>query len=88
MLSLVDCLAMSGLDEEEVAAIAEHEHLPLIIASELARYLSATPTGDPIIERMIRDDIAEALAREDRAHAAKLCLVLQHYCETRGRAGA
>jgi hypothetical protein len=85
MLTLQDCVAMSGLEEDEVAAIAEHEHLPLIIAAELAQYLSATPAGDPAIERMIREDIADALARNDRAHAAKLWLVLRHFRETHAR---
>jgi hypothetical protein len=86
MLTLNDCLAMSGLDEDEVAAIAEHEHLPLIIAAELAQYLCATAAGDGAIERMIRDDIADALARHDRVHAAKLRLVLQHFRETHAAA--
>jgi hypothetical protein len=86
MLTLNDCLAMSGLDEDEVAAIAEHEHLPLIIAAELAQYLCATTAGDGAVERMIRDDIADALARHDHVHAAKLCLVLQHFRETHAHA--
>jgi hypothetical protein len=87
MLTLQDCLAMSGLDEDEVAAIAEHEHLPLIVAAELAHYLSATPAGDGAVERMIRDDIADALARDDLTHAAKLCLVLRHFCDKHPHAG-
>jgi hypothetical protein len=30
MISLADCLAMCGLSEDEVLAIAEHEHIPEI----------------------------------------------------------
>jgi hypothetical protein len=27
MISLADCIGMCGLDEDEVAAISEHEHI-------------------------------------------------------------
>jgi hypothetical protein len=30
MISLEDCIGMCGLDENEVAAISEHEHIPEI----------------------------------------------------------
>jgi hypothetical protein len=38
MISLEDCIAFSGLSEEEVAAIGEHEHIPQIAACTLANY--------------------------------------------------
>jgi hypothetical protein len=40
MISLEDCVGLSGLTEEEVLAIAEHEHIPEIAASALGQYLS------------------------------------------------
>ena len=36
MLSLEDCIALCGLTEDEVLAIAEHEHIPEIAATELS----------------------------------------------------
>jgi hypothetical protein len=39
MISLEDCVALSGLTEEQVLAIAEHEHLPEIAATAFAQYL-------------------------------------------------
>jgi hypothetical protein len=33
MISLEDCVGLSGLTEEEVLAIAEHEHIPEIAAT-------------------------------------------------------
>ena len=33
MISLQDCIAFSGLSEDEVTAIGEHEHIPKIAAS-------------------------------------------------------
>ena len=45
MLSLEDCLALCELSEDEVLAIAHHEHLPEIAAAELGNYLCHTPEG-------------------------------------------
>jgi hypothetical protein len=39
MITLEDCIGLCGLTEEEVLAIAEHEHLPEIAATALAQYL-------------------------------------------------
>jgi hypothetical protein len=79
MLSLEDCVALSSLSEEEIAAIAEHEHLPMIVAAELGNYLGQTPDGTRYIKEMIRDDIKAADDRGDMVHALALKLVLRHY---------
>jgi hypothetical protein len=39
MITLEDCIGLCGLTEEEVLAIAEHEHVPEIAAAALAQYL-------------------------------------------------
>lgn len=44
-ITLEDCIALCGLGESEVAAIAEHEHIPEISAAELAQYLLGRPGG-------------------------------------------
>jgi hypothetical protein len=36
MITLEDCIAFCGLTEQEVLAIAEHEHIPEMAASALA----------------------------------------------------
>ena len=79
MLSLEDCVALSSLTEEEIAAIAEHEHLPMIVAAELGSYLVQTPDGSRYIKNMIQDDIKAANARGDLLHALALKLVMRHY---------
>lgn len=88
MLTYQDCLGLCDLTEEEVAAIAEHEHLPSIIAAEMGNYLVTTPNGQTAIRRIILDDIAAAQAHGDRAHATKLKLVLKHFCDTHPECGA
>ena len=76
MITMEDCIGMCGLTEDEVDAIAAHEHLPEIVAAELGSYLVATEVGQVEIGRMIEDDIAEARAhgRHERAAVLKLCL--------------
>ena len=80
MLTYEDCLGMTDLTQEEVKAIAEHEHCHEIIALELGNYLVHTAEGRPRIRRMILDDIAMAEARGDAARTARLKLVLRDFC--------
>lgn len=85
MLTLQDCIALCDLTEEEVDAIAEHEHLPEIVAAEFGNYLLQGPDGVPRIKRVILDDIAAARARRDDKHALVLKLVLRHFVATHPR---
>jgi hypothetical protein len=79
MISLEDCIGMSGLTEEEVLAIAEHEHVPEIMAASLASYLSNAAKGLDAIRDMIIEDIRNAGARGDQAHVLELLHVLHHF---------
>jgi len=79
MLTYEDCLEFSGLSEEEVAAIAEHEHLPDILAVELGNYLVQSVDGQPMIRRIILDDIRDAREHGHRERARRLELVLSHF---------
>ena len=81
-ISLQDCIGLCGLDEEEVAAIAEHEHIPEIDATALASYLLHQPGGPSQIRDMLVDDFRSALRRNDRAHARELLAVLRHFVAT------
>jgi hypothetical protein len=88
MITLEDCLAMSGLTEDEIDAIAEHEHLPEMIAVELGTYLARRPGGTDDIRRMILDDIVTARSRGDLRHALQLRLVLMQFCREHPESGA
>ena len=79
MITLEDCIAMCGLTEEEVLAIAEHEHIPEIAAAALGQYLLCQDHGAETIRAMLRDDIRAALARNDRDHARELFMALRHF---------
>ena len=66
MLTYEDCVELSDLTEEEIEAIAQHEHLPEMAALELGSYLVHTEEGVPMIKRIILDDI-EAARRHGHA---------------------
>jgi hypothetical protein len=89
MISFEDCIGLCGLDEDEVAAIAEHEHIPEIAAAALASCLAKQPHGGEIIRAMIIDDIHKALDEGRIRHAAELFMALRHFLEhhPEGRAG-
>ena len=87
MLTLTDCLGLCELTAEEVDAIAEHEHVPEILAAEIGAYLLRTDGGPSVIARMVLDDIDRAVAQADHRHAAKLKLTLRHFCESHADAG-
>ena len=79
MLCLEDCLAFCDLSEEEVLAIAQHEHIPEMAAIELGHYLVHAPDGEMRIKRIILDDVAEAAKRGDRVRELALKLVLRNF---------
>jgi hypothetical protein len=81
VITLEDCIALCGLTEQEVLAIAEHEHVPEIVAAAMARYLLKEPHGGEKIRDMIRDDIRETLKRGDRDHARELFMTLRHFLD-------
>jgi hypothetical protein len=82
MLTYEDCVALCGLSDEEIAAIAEHEHVPEIVAASMAQYLVHMPSGERCIRRIIIDDIAQAKRHGDGGRADHLMLVLKHFVAT------
>jgi hypothetical protein len=93
MISFEDCRGLCGLSDEEIRAIAEHEHLPEIIAIEMGAYLSQSDAGQERIRAMIEDDIRGAQAAADPVRALALKAVLHNFvcghpaAEHRRRAG-
>ena len=81
MLTFDDCVALCELTEEEIAAIAEHEHLPMIVAAELGNYLIQGPEGALRVKRIILDDLLTADRAGDKSRALTLKLVLRHFVE-------
>jgi hypothetical protein len=83
MITLEDCIGFCGLTEEEVLAIAEHEHLPEIAATALAQYLLSQAHGSERVRDMIVDDIRRAqINRGNKEKVLTLLHVLRHFLKT------
>ena len=81
MITFDDCLAFCDLTEEEIDAIAEHEHLPKTVALEMGSHLIRGPEGEVRIQRIILEDISAAHQRGDLVHAARLKETLRRFVE-------
>jgi hypothetical protein len=82
MITLEDCIGLCGLTEEEVLALAEHEHLSEIAATALAQYLLSQEHGSEKVRDMIIDDIRQAQRSGDKHHVLTLLHVLHHFLKT------
>jgi len=80
MLTWEDCLGFCELTEEEIAAIARHEHLTELAALELGNYL-IEHQGCQKIKRMILDDIEAAHGARDPLRVLTLKLALKHFVD-------
>jgi len=83
MITLEDCVGFCGLTEEEVLAIAEHEHLPEIAATAMAQYLLSQAHGSERVRDMIVDDIRCAQVNGvSKEKVLMLLHVLHHFLKT------
>lgn len=72
MLTLLDCIEMSGLDPREIDAIAEHERIPFIVALEKGATFLYEPWGPPAIRQMVLDDLRKAAEAGRIGHITEL----------------
>ena len=79
MLTIDDCIALSDLTEDEIDAIAEHEHLPEMVAVELGCCMVHSAEGHRRIARFIRDDIERARSHGQTVLAQQLTVVLKGF---------
>jgi hypothetical protein len=81
MITYEDCLAFCELTEDEIDAIAEHEHLPETVALEMGSGLIRGAGGEVRIHQIIVDNITAAQRRGDLVHAARLKRTLRRFIE-------
>jgi len=77
MITVEDCIALCGLPEEEVLAIAEHERLP-----EPPPHSPPTSCIQSTVRDMIVDDIRIAQKHGNKEHVLMLLHVLHHFLRT------
>ena len=81
MLTLQDCIDLAGIDRDMIDAIVEHEHVPEIVAVELADYLVHCDDAIPRVRRIILDDIEVARRHGDLAKVQRLETAMRHFVE-------
>ena len=69
MLSLTECVDLSGLSRDEAELIAEHEHISVIVAAELGFTLLATPKGIYRLHCIFLDALEQAKLAGNARHA-------------------
>jgi hypothetical protein len=79
MITLDDIEDMTDLNRGEIAALAEHEHLGDYDATILGNYLLHIHHGPHTVQRMISEDVREALHKGDVGHARTLFETLRHF---------
>lgn len=82
MLTYEDCVGLTDLDEEEIEAISQHEHVPEIVAAELGCCLVHDRGGESLIKQILRDDIVEARQHGHPQEAQHWQEVLTHFIAT------
>lgn len=81
MLTYEECLDMCDLSDDEIEAIAEHEHVEPMIAVALGKYMVEHNAGDQI-KQYILDDIEVARNQGNTEKMALLTRTLCHFVTT------
>ncbi|MEI6557807.1 MAG: hypothetical protein WCO00_05315 [Rhodospirillaceae bacterium] len=85
MLSLQDCIDLacteSGMKPDEIAAVAEHEKLPYIVAVEKGAWMMEQAWGPPALRQIIQDDLSTAVAHGSWQHVNELTATYREACQ-------
>ena len=81
MISVNECIALCGLDRNEIAVIAGHEHIPEVAASALSNYLLHHEGGEAEIRQMMSEDLHAAIEGGRLQQASELFMALREFLE-------
>lgn len=79
MINEHDIMDMCCLTRAQIAAIAEHDNIDPVSAAELGEYLMHIHHGPQKVQRMICEDIAQALHDDDLSKARGLYGALKQF---------
>jgi hypothetical protein len=82
MLSMQDVMDYCDLDQGEIEAVAEHEHIPLAVAAELGDSLLCSPEGVFRLHAMIVENMQHALESGHFQHVKELAQTYKHLQRT------
>lgn len=88
MLTFEDCVGYSDLDQETIDAIAEHEHVPAMVACELAQSLIASESGVSAIRQLMEQDLIAARVHHNRRREAQISVALARFNRAHPSGGA
>jgi hypothetical protein len=83
MLSLVDCIAFSGLTPEQLEVVAHFKRIPTVVAAEWAESVLDCDGGCAEIEQALEEEIALA-RRNHRTCAETWRIALAQFRTTHG----
>lgn len=81
MISISECIALCGLDRNEIAIIAGHEHVPEVAASALANYLLHHDGDETEIREMMAEDLHAAIEDGRLQQASELLMALREFLD-------
>ena len=79
MITLDDIEDLTCLTRDEIAAVADHEHISLYSAALAGDYLMHIHHGPARVQKMICEDIREALHGGDATRAKALFATLRAF---------
>ena len=79
MLTLDECIGMSGLTEDEIAVIAARRRVPPIVAVEIGHALLKTPKGTYVLRGYIAEFLEQAKLAGRREKVKHLDRVLTEF---------
>jgi hypothetical protein len=82
MLSIQDVIDYCDLERGEIEAIAEHEHVPVVVAAEMSEQLLSTPQGVYRLNTMIIENMEHALEHGEYQHVKDLSETYMHLQRT------
>lgn len=82
MLSIQDVIDYCDLDQGEIEAIAEHEHIPITVAAEMSEVLLCSPDGVCRLHSMIIENMQQALEHGHYQHVKDLAKTYEHLQRT------
>jgi hypothetical protein len=82
MLSIQDVIDYCDLERGEIEAIAEHEHIPVVVAAEMSEQLLGSPQGVYQLHSMIIENMQHAMASGEYQHVKDLAETYEHLQRT------
>ena len=79
MLTVQECVDMSELSNDAIRGIAEHEHIPEVVAAELGQELLKSPEGRSRIRRLMEENLELAAQGGEQDKAAHWKHVLDRF---------